>query len=76
MLSRGALLTGVEGDVCGHFFIYGLWIEEERIAEKYKLNFEMTPFFFHAKTANVRHAIFSILKFPMYNYKSQKQFID
>lgn len=55
------------------FFLYGLWIEEERIAEKYKLNFEM---FFYAKTANVRHAIFSILKFPMYNYKSQKQFID
>lgn len=83
MLSRGALLTGVEGDVCGHFFFffYGLWIEEERIAEKYKT--ELTKrllffffFFFHAKTANVRHAIFSILKFPMYNYKSQKQFID
>lgn len=34
VLSKGALLTGVEGDVCGHFFfIYGLWIEEERIAE-------------------------------------------
>lgn len=34
------------------FFLYGLWIEEERIAEKYKLDFEMTLVLFFFSRQN------------------------